>query len=129
MTYVLIDTSTPECRVDIIINDKVSRYAWPAGREMAKGLLAYLKQCLEEHDTEIRSVTGWGVFTGPGSFTGLRIGISTVNTIGYFLKTPIVGEGGATWKEKALSRLESGGDDRVIMPNYGRPARITAPRK
>ena len=51
---------------------------------MAAGLLKYIEECLEKHGASISKVSGWSVFAGPGSFTGLRIGSATVNTICYF---------------------------------------------
>lgn len=127
--YVLIDTSTATCKLSIVLNDETYKYSWDANRDMARGLLKFITDCLAKHNATIRDVVGWGAMRGPGSFTGLRIGITTINTLGEFLQVPIVGEAGDTWQEKALTRLQRGETDTLITPDYGRPARITAPRK
>lgn len=125
----LIDTSTSQCRLILVDGTKQNEYTWQADRDMARGLLGFVDERLGEHGLDVAEVDGWAAFTGPGSFTGLRIGISTINTLGYFLGKPIVGAAGDDWVETAISRLKSGADDKIILPEYGRPARITKPRK
>jgi len=66
---------------------------------------------------------------GPGSFTGLRIGITVFNTIADTNNVPIVGETGDSWQDKAIMRLENGENDHVVLPEYGSEANITKPRK
>lgn len=127
--YVLIDTSTHVVKITIVNKDGRYNYEWAAGRDMARGLLGFLERTLAEYTSSMQQVAGWGVFAGPGSFTGLRIGITTVNTLGYFLKTPIVGAVGEDWQNQALARLKAGETDEIILPEYGRAARITQPRK
>ena len=104
-------------------------YKWDAQRELAHGLLRYIVETLAQHDAEISDLEGLGVFRGPGSFTGLRIGITTLNTIASSEQIPIVGIVGEDWKSEALLRLSAGENDKIVLPEYGREARITTPRK
>ena len=125
----LLDTSTPECRLSLIEGDWRYDNTWEANRELAKGLLSYLQSQLEAQQKTWKDLTGLGVFKGPGSFTGLRIGITVLNTISYSEGIPIVGETGEDWREKALQRLANDESDKVVLPEYGGEANITQPRK
>lgn len=125
----MLDTSTPICRVVLIDDDKRSAYEWQADRDLARGLLSYLTTVLGQNNAEWRDVTALAVFKGPGSFTGLRIGLTVMNTVASTLRIPIVGATGETWIDVALDRLRRGIDDHIAMPEYGADARITQPRK
>lgn len=126
----LLDTSSPECYV-CLVDESGERheYRWQAGRGLAKGLLAYLQSTLDSHGLKVGDLKGIGFYRGPGSFTGLRIGAATVNAIVYSEGMPAVGEVGEGWIDQSLERLSAGERDSLITPEYGREARITAPRK
>jgi tRNA threonylcarbamoyl adenosine modification protein YeaZ len=79
-------------------------------------------------DDKWRSLSGIIVFRGPGSFTGLRIGITTANTIAYALKIPIVGTNGENWLDDGMKKLAKKLSDKIVLPEYGAPANITKPR-
>lgn len=126
---ILLDTSTPLCRLTLLEGEWRSDSTWEAHRELAKGLLGYIERELRRHDRTFADLTALGAFKGPGSFTGLRIGLSVLNTLADALSIPIVGETGDEWPQKALARLERGENDRIVLPVYGSEARITQPRK
>jgi tRNA threonylcarbamoyladenosine biosynthesis protein TsaB len=125
----LLDTSTPECRLSFVDGDWHYDTVWEANRELAKGLLSFLKDQLDGQGKTWKDLTGLGVFKGPGSFTGLRIGITVLNTISYSEGIPIVGTAGENWKQLAVERLLNKESDKVVLPEYGGEANITQPRK
>lgn len=102
---------------------------WQADRQLAYGLLGQLDVFLKEHGASIQGLRGLFVFQGPGSFTGLRIGLTVMNTLAYADAIPIVGEAGDDWCAKAVLRLREGDNDQIVMPLYGSDARITLPKK
>lgn len=112
----LLDLSGGEVRVD----------AWEAGRELARDLLGRIEALVgDDWDT----LSGVVVFRGPGSFTSLRIGITTANTIAYSQGIPIIGEIGDDWLEKALTKLTDGQNDTQVLPEYGSDPHITVQKK
>lgn len=127
---VLLDTATPTCKLWLYDGEKqLLADEWLAERTLAEKLLGYIEAKLTEHGGSFEAITGIGFMRGPGSFTGLRIGASVLNAIASDRHVPIVGTTGESWRETALQRLAAGEDDKVVLPEYGREARITQPRK
>lgn len=102
---------------------------WQADRTLARDMLAYMRDRLAEHDATLDDIEGIGVFRGPGSFTGLRIGMTVLNTLAQANRAAIVGELGNDWEEKCLERLLRGDNDHIVLPEYGGDAHVTKPRK
>ncbi len=125
----LLDTSTPTCKLVFIDGNERYEKEWEAGRELAKGLLGFLLAQLEAKDKTWQDITGIGVFQGPGSFTGLRIGLTVLNTFADSLAIPIVGSVSNDWQQDVLRRLQAGENDNLVLPHYGNAANITKPRK
>ena len=122
---ILLDTSTVTCHLTTVDGESSNNFDWEAGRTLARGLLAFI----QEKVGDVKNISGIGIMRGPGSFTGLRIGMAVANTLADGLDIPIVGETGDSWRESALGRLSSGEDDQVILPFYGGDAHITKPKK
>lgn len=125
----LLDTSTPVCKLSLI--DGQWRYddQWQADRQLAKGLLGYLQEQLQLNHKILADITAIAAFQGPGSFTGLRIGLTVLNTIADAQSIPIVGVRGDNWQEEATERLLALENDQLVLPFYGAEANITRPRK
>jgi tRNA threonylcarbamoyladenosine biosynthesis protein TsaB len=125
----LLDTSTPLCRLTIIDGDERFDYEWQADRELAKKLLGWLNERLQERSKTFTDITGIGAYLGPGSFTGLRIGLTVLNTLADSLGVPIVGGAGENWQGDVLDKLKNGQNDQILLPYYDRDANITTARK
>jgi tRNA threonylcarbamoyladenosine biosynthesis protein TsaB len=125
----LLDTSTPICKLSLIDGDNRFDEEWEAARTLAKGLLGYIEANLEKHNKTWQDINAIGVFEGPGSFTGLRIGLTVMNTIADSQAISIVGGRGGDWQISVLAKLSEGKNDKIVLPFYGSDAHITAPRK
>lgn len=125
----LLDTSTPICKLVLVDGDQQHRSEWQADRQLAKGLLAYLRDKLAEQGKTFQDISGIGVMRGPGSFTGLRIGLTVLNTFADAQQIPIVGATGDHWQDDVLAGLRAGENQRIVLPLYGGEAHITKPRK
>jgi len=125
----LLDTSTPLCKLSFLDGEWRFDDEWQADRTLAKGLLRYIKSNLEAHQKTWGDITAIGVFEGPGSFTGLRIGITVLNTIADAQNIPIVGGRGDDWQVEVQEKLAQGKNERIVLPFYGSEAHITVPKK
>ena len=126
----LLDTSTPTCRLAFYGDGHyIVDETWEAGRDLAEQLLTYIEQHLKRLGKDWQDITGICAYKGPGSFTGLRIGLAVLNTLADTNGVAIVGETGDEWREVAIGRLNNGENEKIAMPLYGREANITKPRK
>lgn len=108
---------------------QIGYYTWQADRKLAKELLQKMHDQLKAHHADWADIAGIVVFEGPGSFTGLRIGLTTANTLAYGLDVPIVASQGENWIDDGLKQLQAGQNDRLVLPLYGAEANITLPKK
>jgi len=101
---------------------------WKSDRQLSSQLLEHLSQLLGRQHLTWDALTGLVVFRGPGSFTGLRIGVTVANAIAYAQEVPIVGTIGDDWVKAGLHRLANGESDTQVTPHYGAPPNITKPK-
>lgn len=124
----LIDTSNSVCKMSLISDDKYD-IEWEAGRTLARDLLKFIDNNLKERNFNFSDISAIGVFEGPGSFTGLRIGITVMNTLAEAISIPIVGSRGADWQAEALRQIKAGKNQKIVLPFYGSEAKITISKK
>ena len=130
MLVLTIRTDKPEAEVGLFDGDtRLGYIVWEAHRELSNTIHQRIKELLDEQDKTYADLGGIVCFEGPGSFTGLRIGITVADTFAYGLNLPIVGEGQDDWREQGIKRLQAGQNDRIALPKYGAPAHITKQRK
>jgi len=96
---------------------------------LAETLHAKIQELLKNQNKDWADIQGIIIFKGPGSFTGLRIGMSVANALAYSLSVPIIGTIGDNWQTQGIENLLTGKSDKVAVPEYGSEAHITAPRK
>ena len=57
----------------------------------SEGILSYVDFLLRQHELSISQIGCFAVATGPGSFTGLRVGLATVKAFCQQLEKPVAG--------------------------------------
>jgi len=88
-----IDTSdNKEIKVGLTIEGKEYLLQKPLDRQKAQVVLPLLDELLKEHGLKLQNITAITVNPGPGSFTGLRVGVTIANTLGFLLHVPINGK-------------------------------------
>jgi tRNA threonylcarbamoyladenosine biosynthesis protein TsaB len=91
--YVLgIETSTMSGSVAIITADRlIAENTLNTRTTHAERLLSAIDHLLQTVSLSIQQIDGIAVGLGPGSFTGLRIGVTTAKSLAYSIQKPLVG--------------------------------------
>lgn len=91
MKILSIDTSTDYLSVAITDGAKtVARYHKPSHRNHSRLLVPTIANLVRKSGLKLKDIGGFCVSIGPGSFTGLRIGVVTVKGLAYAIDKPIV---------------------------------------
>ena len=97
-TILYIETATDVCSVALSRGTEIIGLKEEAGgNNHAKNLLPFVDEVLKQSGVSMSEINGVAVSIGPGSYTGLRIGVSTAKGIAYTAGIPVM----------AISTLES----------------------
>ena len=130
MLVLTIRTDNPEAEVGLFEGTNKNAYeTWHAHRELSTTLHAKIRDILKSQNKTLEDLNGIVCFQGPGSFTGLRIGLTVADTLVYSLHLPIVATREEDWIQSGIERLQAGEDDRIALPHYGAPVHITPQKK
>ncbi len=116
MISLFIDTSTKIVSISIIKDNKIlSLISKDIPNMHSKYTTKYIKDCLDAAGLDANEVDNIMVVNGPGSFTGVRIGVTIAKTYGYLTQkdiTPI-----SSLKMLAISSPEKGNIMSIIPAN------------
>jgi tRNA threonylcarbamoyl adenosine modification protein YeaZ len=89
---IAIDTSTDTAGLALVENGRIlAELTWNCGKNHTVQLLPNLNHLLEQNSLSLESTDCIIVAIGPGSYNGLRVGISTARGLAYSLDIPVVG--------------------------------------
>jgi tRNA threonylcarbamoyl adenosine modification protein YeaZ len=128
-TVLAIDTSGTSALLALAEADGtlVAERRWPAGYRHGEELLARIDEMLSAAGVPMGELGGIVVGTGPGAFTGLRVGLATAKALARGLGVPIAGVptseallraaslAGAVEGTHAVLLLPAGPSDRVVV--------------
>jgi tRNA threonylcarbamoyladenosine biosynthesis protein TsaB len=126
MIILTIRTDRPEAELRLFDDQtQLAEIVWQAHRELAETIHLKTKELLDGQGKTLQDIEAVVAFQGPGSFTGLRIGLSVANALSDGLTVPIVAAQGDAWQATGIERLQNGERNAIAVPEYGAPVRIT----
>ena len=93
MTYILnLETATKNCSVSISQNGQtiLCKEMAEAGYSHAEKLHVFIEECIKESNITFKDLSAIAVSQGPGSYTGLRIGVSAAKGLCFALDLPLI---------------------------------------
>jgi tRNA threonylcarbamoyladenosine biosynthesis protein TsaB len=121
-----IDTATR--LLGIALHDKqrlLAEHAWYTGNQHSVELSPAIQRMFDQSNIAINDLSAIAVSQGPGSFTGLRIGISVAKGLAMALRLPLVGvptldivATGTPHFKGQLVTVVTAGRGRIIAGNY-----------
>lgn len=87
-------------------------------------ILIKIDELLKANQKSLKDLTAIVVSQGPGSFTGVRVGITVANTLAWSLNIPVVGyfDGKV---QKAIDSIVSENFSGIVLPYYPENAKYT----
>ncbi|NLB61098.1 MAG: tRNA (adenosine(37)-N6)-threonylcarbamoyltransferase complex dimerization subunit type 1 TsaB [Clostridiales bacterium] len=86
-----ISTSCADASVALVMPSSIVASRKLGGTSHSKTLMPVIDEMLEEFSISISDIDGIAVDIGPGSFTGVRIGVATANGLAFGASKPVIG--------------------------------------
>lgn len=87
---ILIETSTALCSVALSIDGKTVSYREDSSRRHASLTAPFVKEVMDENGLSVKDCDAVCVGMGPGSYTGLRVGVSTAKGLCFGAGIPLI---------------------------------------
>ena len=92
MNILMIDTSGPACGVAVMRDGQIiCELQLTSGKTHSQRVMPMVDQALSMCEMGIEEIDLFGAVVGPGSFTGVRIGVSSVKALAHAAGTPCIG--------------------------------------
>ncbi|HHU43627.1 MAG: tRNA (adenosine(37)-N6)-threonylcarbamoyltransferase complex dimerization subunit type 1 TsaB [Bacillota bacterium] len=92
MNFLAIDTTMDCIAIAISYGEKKITKLINEGKKRHNTiLLSAIENLLTDNDIKLEDMDAFGVVVGPGSFTGIRVGVAVINAMSMALKKPIIG--------------------------------------
>lgn len=130
MIILTVRTDKPQAEIGLFSgHTKLGYETWEAHRELSVTIHHKIEDLLKAQGKTLHDIQGIACFKGPGSFTGLRIGLTVGNALAEALRAPIVATPDPDWLKHGITRLLDGENERLALPNYGTDFQPTPQKK
>lgn len=92
VVFFIDTTNNKEVNISLTIDGKEVVEKRSLDTRKAQVVLPMLEELLKKHELSLKDITEIKVNPGPGSFTGIRVGLTIANTLGYLLNIPVNGQ-------------------------------------
>ncbi len=91
MRYLFIDTSSSYINIAIIEDDKILfNHHEKVDKDMSNKIIPIINSGFNQCNFDIKDINKIFIVNGPGSFTGVRIGVTVAKTIAWSLNTDVI---------------------------------------
>lgn len=92
MKLLSIDTSTRNFSLAVSDGDKILNYrSVKLEKVLSSSIIPGIRSILDKSGISLKAINGFAVGLGPGSFTGLRVGLATIKGLAFATGKPVVG--------------------------------------
>ena len=92
MKILSLETSTKSFSLAVSADEKILACRnFKLKKVLSSSIIPAIKIILEKTDTKLQDLDGFAIGLGPGSFTSLRVGLSTVKGLAFSTEKPVVG--------------------------------------
>ena len=111
--FLAIDTSSSQTRVGLKCDSEALECRSPQKRYASQEILCLIRNVIDEAGISISLLDGIGVVTGPGSFTGVRIGVAAAQGLSISSGAPLIGV--STMALETVAAYSVMGDDFYLV--------------
>lgn len=88
--FLFVSTSFLSGSLSLLDEDKVTSKVWKKERSHSESITLYLNELLSTSCASLNQIDAIVCTNGPGSFTGIRIGLSVARSLAYVFKKPLL---------------------------------------
>lgn len=121
-TILTIDTSSTNCSVALLRGDVLFERVSEAERQSAQRVLPMISELLLDAEIALRDIDLIGVVAGPGSFTGVRIGVAVAQGLSFSSVIPVVPL--SSLALQAMATVSESPFDRVFVSEEAREGEL-----
>jgi len=90
MRLLAIDTTGKSAKI-VLIDDNIKIDQLNENEKQSENLMTHIDSFLDKNSLALSDIDVFGAVVGPGSFTGIRVGVATIKAFAFALKKPVIG--------------------------------------
>ncbi len=91
MKYLFLDTSSSYINIAVVINNViVTQFSIKNNTKLSENIFIYIEDVLYKSNIKMNEIDKIYIVNGPGSFTGIRVGLTIAKVAAWTLNIPIV---------------------------------------